>query len=68
MLPGLGEKYAITIEAVSQSRDTYRSEEYRKSGLPVAPAVMVGEEIIVQGADISQDRLEEVIRRYIAVA
>jgi hypothetical protein len=68
MLPGLGEKYDVTIETVSQSRDTYCSEKYQKSGLPAAPAVMVGEEIIVQGADISQDRLEEVIRRHLAVA
>ncbi len=68
MLPGLGEKYAVTIETVSQSRDAYRREEYQKSGLPAAPAVMVGEEVVVQGAAVSQDRLEEVIRRHLAVA
>ncbi|NTV43097.1 MAG: hypothetical protein HGA63_07330, partial [Syntrophobacteraceae bacterium] len=31
--------------------------------LPVAPAIMVGEEIVVEGANISQDKVERVICR-----
>jgi hypothetical protein len=31
--------------------------------LPTAPAVMVGEEIVVEGSNVSQDKVEKVICR-----
>jgi hypothetical protein len=37
------------------------TDEYFELDLPVAPAVMVGEEIVVEGSDVSDKELEEVI-------
>ena len=61
MMPGLGEKYEIDIETMSKPKADYLTDEYFELELPVAPAVMVGEEIVVEGADISQDKLESAI-------
>ena len=38
------------------------TDEYFELDLPVAPAVMVGEEIIVEGSDISRRKLEAAIK------
>lgn len=37
------------------------TDEYFELDLPVAPAVMVGDEIVVEGSDIAEDKLESVI-------
>ena len=37
------------------------TDEYFELDLPVAPAVMVGEEIVVEGTDVREDHLESVI-------
>lgn len=66
MAPGLGEKYGIEVEIISRPREAYKSEEYARLGLPAAPAIMIGEEIIVQGKDISEEELEAAIRRHLA--
>lgn len=63
MLPGLGEKYEIEIETISKPKADYMTDEYFELDLPVAPAVMVGEEIVVEGADISPKNLEQAICR-----
>lgn len=53
------------MEEISKSREEYQSEAYRASGLPPAPAVMVGDELAGQGPGISEDELERVIRRHL---
>ena len=35
--------------------------------LPVAPAVMVGDEIVVEGSDISDEKLEEIICKHAGI-
>jgi hypothetical protein len=65
MMPRLGDKYDIEIEIISKPRAEYTTAEYLESGWPKAPAIMVGDEIVVQGADISEDKLETVICRYL---
>ncbi len=46
MIPRLGEKYKglVEIETISKPRQEFRDIEYKKLGLPMAPAVMVGKE------------------------
>ena len=66
-MPRLGEKYETKMETVSKSREEYQSEAYQASGLPAAPAVMVGDEMAGQGAGISEEKLEEVIRRHLGL-
>jgi hypothetical protein len=65
MSPGLGEKYNIDIETIAKPKAEYMTDEYFELDLPVAPAVMVGEEIVVEGSDVSEEELESVIRKYL---
>ena len=66
-MPRLGQKYAIDVEAISQSREEYQAEAYRASGRPAAPAVMVENEIAAQGPSLSEEGLEAVIRRHLGL-
>jgi hypothetical protein len=64
MMPRLGEKYKnIDIEVTSKPIAEYQNDEYFELDLPVAPAIMVGEEIVIEGSNISQDKVEVVICR-----
>ena len=62
-MPRLGGKYEIAIETISKPKDQYQTDEYFELDLPVAPAVMVGEEILVEGSDVNEEKLEAAIRR-----
>jgi hypothetical protein len=68
MMPRLGQKYEIEIETTSKSIAAYQTDEYFELDLPTAPAVMVGEEIVVEGADVAKDKLEAVICRHLGLA
>jgi len=67
MIPGLGEKYEIEIETIAKPKDEYMSDEYFELDLPVAPAVMVGEEIVVEGTDVREEAIEKVICRQLGL-
>ena len=70
MIPRLGEKYksAVVIEMISKARQKYRDIEYMKLGLPIAPAVMVGDELIVQGCETAEEKVEAAICRQLNLA
>lgn len=61
MIPVLGQKYEIDIEITSKPKAEYQTDEYFELELPVAPAVMVGDEIVVEGSDIGQFEIEAAI-------
>ncbi len=65
MMPRLGAKYDIEMETIAKPKAEYMNDEYFELDLPVAPAVMVGEEIVVEGSDVSEEELESVIRKYL---
>ena len=67
MIPVLGEKYEIEIETIAKPKEDYMTDEYFELDLPVAPAVMVGDEILVEGTDVSEDKLEETICRHLGI-
>jgi len=68
MMPRLGEKYKnIEIEVISKPIAEYQCDEYFDLELPVAPAIMVGGEIVVEGSDISQDKLETALCRHLGL-
>jgi len=67
MIPGLGDKYEVEIETIARPKDEYMTDEYFELDLPVAPAVMVGNEIVVEGTDISEVDLEKVICRHLGL-
>jgi len=53
MLPRLGANYPIEVEVTSKPKAEYQTDEYFELDLPAAPAVMVGDEIVVEGANDS---------------
>jgi len=64
MLPRLGEQVDIEIEVISKPRHEYLAAAYTELGLPRAPAVMIGDEVIIAGRDIEEATLiNEVLRR-----
>ena len=67
MTPGLGDKYEVEIETIAKPKDEYMTDEYFELDLPVAPAVMVGDEIVVEGTDVSELDLEKVICRHLGL-
>ncbi len=58
MMARLGDKYKIEFEITSKPKSEYETDDYFALDLPVTPAVMVGEEIIVEGSDVSDHDLE----------
>ena len=58
MIPVLGQKYEINVEVMSKPKEEYMTDEYFELDLPVAPAAMVGEEIVVEGSDVGQFEIE----------
>ena len=67
MMPRLGQKYEVEIETISKLIAEYQTDEYFELDLPTAPAVMVGEEIVVEGADVAEDKLEALIRQHLGL-
>jgi len=68
MMPRLGVKYPIEIEVISKPIANYQTDEYFELDLPVAPAVMVGDEIVVEGSGISEEKVETVICQHLGLA
>ena len=66
-MPRLGETYDIEMETISKPREEYMTDEYFELDLPVAPAVMVGDEIVVEGEDISDEDLEAAICNHLGL-
>jgi hypothetical protein len=67
MMPSLGGKYDIEIETMSKPPAEYNTDEYFELDLPVAPAIMVGEDILVEGSDISEEALETAICKHLGL-
>jgi hypothetical protein len=63
MMPRLGGKYDIKIDVMSKPKSEYLTDEYFALDLPVAPAIMVGEEIITEGKDVDDHTVEVAICR-----
>lgn len=61
MLPRLGGTQEVEVEVTSLPREEYRTENYRRSELPAAPAIMIDDEVITQGADIEENQLKALI-------
>lgn len=69
MLPRLGDKYAnaIAIEITSKPRAEFNTDEYFALDLPVAPAIMVGDEIVTEGKDVDDHAVEAAICRHLGL-
>ena len=62
-MPRLGKEYPVEIEITAKPKAEYETDAYFELDLPVAPAIMVGDEIIVEGSDISDHELKLFICR-----
>jgi len=67
MIPVLRQKYEIDIEVISKGKSDYMTDKYFKLDLPVAPAVMVGGEIVTEGSDVAQNTIEAAICRQLGL-
>ena len=67
MMPRLGGKYDIVIETMSKPIAEYNTDEYFELDLPVAPGVMVAEDIVTEGADVSDHEVEAAICRHLGL-
>ncbi len=67
MMPRLGKKYDIQCDVTSKPKNEYLTDEYFELDLPVAPAIMIGDEIVVEGSDIADQKVEEVICRHLGL-
>jgi hypothetical protein len=67
MMPRLGAKYAVEFDITSKPMAEYQTDEYFELDLPTAPAVMVGDEIVVEGTDVSEHEVEVHICRQLGL-
>jgi len=67
MIPRLGEKYDVEIKTISKARAEYTTGEYHAQKLPKAPAIIIGDETVVEGSDVSQENLEMVICKHLGL-
>lgn len=63
----MGSKYNLEIEINSRPKGEYLTDDYFALDLPVAPAIMVGEEIVVEGRDIDDHTLKSAICRHLGL-
>lgn len=66
-MPRLGKKYPVEIDITSKPQSEYETDEYFALDLPVAPAIMVGDEIVVEGTDVSDHDVEVCICRQLGL-
>ncbi len=67
MMPRLGTRYDIDIEVTSRPKAEYLTDEYFALDLPVAPAILVGDEIVAEGKDVDDYTLEAAICRHLGL-
>jgi hypothetical protein len=67
MMPRLGTKYDVIIDVVSKPKAEYQTDEYFALDLPVAPAIMVNDEIVVEGGNVSEEEVEACICRHLGI-
>ncbi|MDQ7784345.1 MAG: hypothetical protein RDU20_15775 [Desulfomonilaceae bacterium] len=67
MASRLGAEYPVEIEAVSKPRAEYQSMEYADLDLPVAPAIMLDDEVLVEGSDVREEVLVGAIRTHLGM-
>jgi len=61
----VGTKYDVVIDDVSKPKAEYQTDGYFALDLLVAPAIMVNDEIVVEGGNVSEEEVEACICRHL---
>lgn len=67
MAPRLGAEYLIDIETTSKPPAEYLTDEWVDTELPCAPAIMIGEEVVVEGSDVTEEKVIAEIRKQLGM-
>ncbi len=67
MASRLGAEYPVEIETMSRPRAEYHTDQWAETDLPCAPAIMIGEEVVVEGSDIAEDKVVAEIRKQLGM-
>jgi len=67
MASRLGAEYPIDIEAKSKPQAEYRTDEWAETDLPCAPAIMIGEEVVAEGSDVTDEKVVAEIRKQLGM-
>jgi hypothetical protein len=67
MASRLGAEYPVEIETTSKPLAEYRTDEWVDTELPCAPAIMIGEEVVAEGPDITDDKVIAEMRKQLAM-
>jgi hypothetical protein len=65
MASRLGAEYPVEIETISKPKAEFQTIEYAGLDLPPAPAIIVGEDILVEGSDVREEELVGAIRKHL---
>ena len=63
----MGAEYPIEMETTSKPFAEYRTDEWADTELPCAPAIMIGEEVVAEGSDVTEDKVIAEIRKQLGM-
>jgi len=67
MASRLGADYPIDIATTSQPKADYRTDEWADTELPCAPAIMIGDEVVAEGSDVTEEKVVAEIRKQLGL-
>jgi hypothetical protein len=67
MASRLGAEYPVDIEATSKPFAEYRTDEWADTQLPCAPAIIIGEEVVAEGSDVTEEKVVAEIRKQLGM-
>lgn len=67
MAPRLGAVYPITVETTSKPRAEYLTDEWADTELPRAPAIMIGDEVVAEGSDVTEEKVVAEIKKQLGM-
>ena len=67
MASRLGAEYPVEFEVTSKPKAEYQTDEWADTELPCAPAIMIGEEIVAEGSDVTEEKVVAQIRKQLGM-
>ena len=67
MASRLGADYPVEFEVTSKPKAEYQTDEWADTELPCAPAIMIGEEIVAEGSDVTDEKVAAEIRKQLGM-